>query len=495
MKYEYDWGAIRFEIIRDVDSTFKVIPIGFCIGKYDIERGIFKNRKGNEIPLIEDFCIYPDPETTYFCGFPVNITTLKEMDASSFDEAANDFMYKYFFALKSYNFYCKYTCKDNSIVTSFYAVDKDENVMQIDMSKPMRFKEETPKTEKKEASNLSRREVVELMKKRVVAQDSQVESFVSAVFSNQKYGSFEGLKVNLLIIGSTGTGKTEMCRSLSKIIETPFIIKDATKYSTTGYVGNSVLEILKDLYIESGKNKELTERGIVFIDEFDKLGVKDSNTSGVRTKDVQQELLGLLDGQEYSIEVERDHYVTIDTSKITFVLGGAFQNIIDELNNVKKPMGFGSKDLKEEDKKSLVTPKDLNEKGGIEAELLRRISIIIQMNNLDKKALKQILATSEISNLKVWEKALLEIDNVTLTYQDETLEMIAEKAQKLKGGASSLKSVVTSSLEQIRCDIADGLISDCEVEITEETLDDPTKYKVKKKKIGMRENELSAFNG
>ena len=107
MKYEYDWGAIRFEIIRDVDSTFKVIPIGFCIGKYDIERGIFKNRKGNEIPLIEDFCIYPDPETTYFCGFPVNITTLKEMDASSFDEAANDFMYKYFFALKSYNFYCK----------------------------------------------------------------------------------------------------------------------------------------------------------------------------------------------------------------------------------------------------------------------------------------------------------------------------------------------------------------------------------------------------
>lgn len=487
------------KFLRKIDFSRSSIvsfePISTDIGRID--------EKGNFSPINDSIllhCVneyYDYNDITVFYGFPFELSNSDNLaDENEIKKFFGSFSQEYFKLINELTYFPVLSSKDGRVNPIFCAINDNEEVFYPDFSKPITLLLKSGNSEivdndtNNKSETTSKKEILKLMKERIICQDEQVETLVNSILSNQKYGNYEGLKENILIIGPTGTGKTEMVSSLAKIIDVPFVKKDATKYSTTGYVGDSVIELLKSLYIESGCNLKKAETGIIAIDEFDKLGKKNEK-SGVRSTDVQQELLGIIEGGDYTFEVDRKE-VSINTSKITFVLMGAFQDVIKKINKREKTIGFNSNNndiTKTLEKK--VSRQDLIEIGGIEDELLRRIPVIIETNQLHKDELKQILTKSKISNLKVWQDAFFKEDNVKLVCLGESLDLISKEAEKLGAGASGLKSVMNSVLSNIRSDVLDGNLYDCEVVITEETVKDPTKYLVKK--IG-KKGENSEFS-
>ena len=190
---------------------------------------------------------------------------------------------------------------------------------------------------------------------------------------------------------------------VSKILDIPMVKVNAVDFTCSGYKGRDVISMLRDLYIKSGKDIEKAQRGIIFIDEFDKLG-KDSSDKSIRTSDVQEELLGLIEGGEYPISLDgRSENIIIDTRKITFIMSGSFQELIDSMSS-KKTIGFGADNCIPDIK---ITREFLIEKAGILRELLGRIPVMVQMNSIDEKIMRQVLTTSKISNLVLWRELSL----------------------------------------------------------------------------------------
>ena len=493
-----------FLVVRFKKKEKKKLMSGIVFEPFDVVTSTIENGfitvDGKKIPCLESF--EPNSDSDEFYGFPlkicerVNGNNLKIINNDFFDKSPETLLEE----VKSFEYAYTYGSKDEKFVSMIYAISKNGDLTVVDFSTSFyanffEFIDEylciDENSSKKQ--ELKREDILNQMYSSVVSQDEQVKVLVDTVLSNQRYAEYEGLKENLMIIGPTGTGKTLMCKTLSKILEVPIIIKDATKYSSTGYVGLNVVDMLEDLCREADYDLDLAEKGIIVIDEFDKLGKQESSTgSNVRTKDVQHELLGMLDGGIYTVTIDKTT-AEIDTSNITFVLAGAFQDILQKVSLENKTIGFGGN---VETKKTIakITREDLAKYGGIERELLRRISSVIQMNPLYEKELKQILKTSKISNLKVWQNAFLEKDGVKLICSEEAYDLIAEEAYKLGSGASGLKSIASNTISEIKAKILDGELNDCEIEITEETIKDPTKYLIKKKEKGMK-YELSTANG
>ena len=274
------------------------------------------------------------------------------------------------------------------------------------------------------------------IKKTIISQDEQIMQILTALFKNQKIiGSdletdlIAKLKENILIYGSTGTGKTEILKRISKLYNIPIVIEDATSLSETGYVGRSVTDMLDDLYLAANKDMSLAERGILVIDEFDKLAEKSGdNQSHVSRLGVQRSLLKLLDGSLFYFDDK-----SFDTSKLTIVALGAFTGITEG-----------------DDYKHLTTD-DFMEYG-IMRELMGRFSKTIAMNPLEKEDIVKILKESDFSPLNTYKK-LFEVLGVDFDYNDEFVNYLAELADEKKSGARSLKTVfddcVSSALFRI----------------------------------------------
>jgi len=495
---ENHWATIIFKVIEDkqANGSFSVVPLRIVVGNLhnnaDNADFYFETSEGDVYYNVED-CFYYK-ENREFYGFPIELRKLLSNQYNYKLQGGelnplNNYLDNYLQAVRLLRYCLSFGTKDKKIVCSAYGFDALDQIFQIDFANNFDFIKILSLQTKNRS--LNRREIISQMKEVVIAQDEQVEALVNAVVSNQRYSKFEGLKNNILIIGSTGTGKSLMCRTLAKILDIPIVIKDATKYSTTGYVGDSVVEMLRDLYIESGKNLQKAEQGIVVIDEFDKLGKNSVDPRDVRTTDVQQELLGLLENGEYSVEIEKGNKITINTKNITFILGGAFQSLINSNKN-NNIIGFNREDSLIETKEK-IDRETLASKGGIEEELLRRLPVIIQMNALKKEDLKRILTSSKISNLKVWQDAFLEVDGVELVCSDKAIDLIAANAEKTGGGASGLQAEVTRTLSEVKCAIMDGDVHNCEVTITEQTVEEPSNYLVKKR--GSKHGLSSAYGG
>lgn len=488
------WGAIKFKAKRESSWKSSIEITGLYLGTYikkgkrffpiDEFTGIdYPTLLGKPayIPIIED--CFSNNNTDTFYGLPVflgeyikNASFKSPSDKLRF---ARKKMYEYLVQASDYEFSCITDLKDNVNLVSFIA-ENDSASYNVDMSSPLKSSLMQCKDPESNKFYLNRKDIVKKVQERVVAQDSQVEAFVNAVYNNQKYGEFEGLKTNVMIIGPTGVGKTETCMTTAKILDVPMIIKDATKYSTTGYVGGDVVSLLDDLLTEANGDVKKAEKGIIVLDEFDKLGEDGASNSSIRTKDVQQELYGLMDRGVYVVKHDKKQ-VKIDTSKITFVFAGAFQRIIDTKNNSKKAIGFNHDEEKK--KNVIITRDDLHKLGGMEREFLRRIPVIVQMKTLEKEDLKEILTTSKISNLKMWQTALFSTDKIKLSCDSSAIDAIASKSFTTGGGASALKTVVTETLSQILSDAADGILYNTDVYIDAETVSDPKKYVKKEQKV------------
>ena len=550
MENKKTWYTVLYETTFPDSGVISYKPVKVVKGYYDIDNEVFIDGETQEEYLCVNMTIptfgtdqdniltalqneiveYPLDQQRFF-SFPIEEEKLLEYCANEAFEGI-DPMEVYEREVRSYFLYSVYDeqCDDNvfyladkledhstynidvsldivDAVNDAQSVNSNQNLLMIvagglqemlqsgelQLEVPMEQPQGAPKSAADSAltpivSDFDPDELEENIKAEVMGQDHVVDAVVSALYKNTKYYDHDGLKSNIAIFGPSGCGKTEIVRSVARHLNIPMTVFDATSATASGFVGTSVTQCIKDLIQVCNGDVAKAERGIIVIDEFDKLAQQNGGES-VNKGDVQNELFKMLEGDEITIAGEsyKEQSFRFNPKNVTFICIGSGQALIDSKkeDGPKRLIGFRAPtEPKEEEKKKdtdskeiVLTPEDLI-KFGIKPELLRRISVMKVVNQLGKDDLVNILSNSRISNLKIYEKAFHDVDQVSLVYDKEILEAIVDKSTEEKAGASGLKRVVDdmfrTAVRKVR--LLEGQPG--ELVLSKETLEDPTKFEL-----------------
>ncbi|MBQ9491592.1 MAG: ATP-dependent Clp protease ATP-binding subunit ClpX [Firmicutes bacterium] len=331
-------------------------------------------------------------------------------------------------------------------------------------------------------------EILKILNDYIIGQDEAKITLAVAVYNHYKkmlaYDKKEDVEIeksNILMIGATGTGKTLTAQTLAKILDVPFAIADATSLTEAGYVGEDVENILLRLIKAAGNDIKKAERGVIYIDEIDKISRKSENpsiTRDVSGEGVQQSLLKILEGTIAFVPPQggRKHphqeFLQIDTRNILFICGGSFSGIEEIINSRlnKKVIGFSRDEIKRHDYKVLkqVTSDDLY-KYGLIPEFVGRLPILITLDELNKNDLVRILTEPKNALIRQYKK-LFDMDGVELEFNKKALEKIADMALENKTGARGLRAITENFMTKIMFEVANDLkIKKCIIKLNSNT--------------------------
>lgn len=329
------------------------------------------------------------------------------------------------------------------------------------------YHEKEEKTSEEEVIDIPIKDIYDKMKEEIIGQDETIKKVLGSVDIDD-YAYDTQQKRRLLIIGSTGSGKTQIMRSLAKILNKPLVVVDTTQITMNGYVGGTIEEnILIPLLVAAGGDIVLAQSGIVDLDEIDKKGSE--NNHDVSGRGVLNTLLPFLDGTTYNVKYNRSN-ITFDTSNLTVFATGAFTNVFDSIKG-ETALGFG----KSKRDSNSVRIEDLIKIGGIPSEFMGRFSNISVMNTLTVTDFEKIITESKISDLAFIKEYLLNCYNVELKYDDSFITEVAKKAIDLKLGGRALKRIIDDAISVAKWEIITQNKFK-ELILNKDSVNDPKKY-------------------